>query len=286
MKTLMDAYLLSLKMSFGQFLYTEMAKDDIYFTTLIFIIFMIIFKILLYNMFIAIISAHYYQFQRTEKEDSEGSGNDDNLLQLIISILRSKLKEYNDANQEKDQPQEAAEDKSKDKHVKKKKPKVKYDMKYYEKLFFRYVEKLFKIVDFAEPEEDQDEIEERNREINEHQRAMIMKVYDPDILDQRTVNRGLYPYIKNINIAKQGEKALRQHFKEKEQIESQQAALQTGAVGAAQLVNANLWLRVLEERLQKISGFSLSLYDFQNHETVYSSLLEDFTLDDLTVIQK
>lgn len=75
-------------------------------------------------------------------------------------------------------------------------------MKYYEKLFFRYVEKLFKIVDFAEPEEDQDEIEERKREIQDHQRAMIMKVYDPDILDQRTVNRGLIPFIKNINIAK------------------------------------------------------------------------------------
>lgn len=54
---------------------------------------------------------------------------------------------------------------------------------------------------------------------------MIMKVYDPDILDQRTVNRGLIPYIKNINIAKQGEKALKLHFKEKEQMESQQAAL-------------------------------------------------------------
>lgn len=56
-------------------------------------------------------------------EDAEGSGDDDNLLQLIISILRSKLKEYNDANQEKDQPQEAPEDKAKDKHgSKKKKP--------------------------------------------------------------------------------------------------------------------------------------------------------------------
>ena len=62
MKTLRDAYLLSLKMSLGQFLYTDMAKDDIYFTTLIFIIFVVIFKILLANMFIAIISAHYYQF--------------------------------------------------------------------------------------------------------------------------------------------------------------------------------------------------------------------------------
>ena len=77
-----------------------------------------------------------------------------------------------------------------------------YNLKYFEKLFFHYVEKLFNIVDFREPEEDQDEIEERDKEIKEHQRAMVMKVYDPDILDQKTVNRGLIPYIKNINIAK------------------------------------------------------------------------------------
>jgi len=62
--------------------------------------------------------------------------------------------------------------------------------------------------------------------------------------------------------------------------------MQKTQFSATDLVNSNLWLQILEERLQKISGQSLSLYDFQNQDTVYSSLLEEFTLDDLTVIQK
>ena len=62
--------------------------------------------------------------------------------------------------------------------------------------------------------------------------------------------------------------------------------MQKTQFAATDLVNANLWLQILEERLQKISSQSLSLFDFQNQDTVYSSLLEEFTLDDLTVLQQ
>ena len=62
--------------------------------------------------------------------------------------------------------------------------------------------------------------------------------------------------------------------------------MQKTQFAATDLVNANLWLQILEERLQKLSSQSLSLFDFQNQDTVYSSLLEEFTLDDLTVLQQ
>jgi len=38
----------------------------------IYVLFMILYRILLFNMFIAIISAHYFQYHRDDEEESTG----------------------------------------------------------------------------------------------------------------------------------------------------------------------------------------------------------------------
>ena len=53
-----------------------------------------------------------------------------------------------------------------------------------------------------------------------------------------------------------------------------------------QLVDSNIWLEMLEDRLQMFSKFSLSLYDFQNHETVFNCLLLEYDPKVLHVPQK
>ena len=50
---------------------------------------MVIYRLLLSNMFIAIISAHYFQLQREAAEDDNGV--DAGFVQLVLSILRNKL---------------------------------------------------------------------------------------------------------------------------------------------------------------------------------------------------
>ena len=52
-------------------------------------LFMVIYRLLLSNMFIAIISAHYFELQREAAEDDNGA--DAGFVQLVLSILRNRL---------------------------------------------------------------------------------------------------------------------------------------------------------------------------------------------------
>jgi len=62
LSTVPSSYGATIKMSFNEFLFDEMVEIDERFTLAIFIVFMFFFKILLSNMFIAIFSAHYFQY--------------------------------------------------------------------------------------------------------------------------------------------------------------------------------------------------------------------------------
>lgn len=76
------------------FPYEEMVLINREFTTVIFLVFMMIFKILLYNMFIAIISAHYFEYQREQvsSSDEEEAG----IIDLVITIVRNKMSSKDD----------------------------------------------------------------------------------------------------------------------------------------------------------------------------------------------
>ena len=89
--TLAASLLTSLRMSMGEFLYEEMVVVSENFTSPVYILFKVIFSILLQNMFIAIISAHYFQHQREVAEDKVTDSVSTFLL--VLSILRNKLKE-------------------------------------------------------------------------------------------------------------------------------------------------------------------------------------------------
>jgi hypothetical protein len=89
------------QMSVNQFKFDEMAKVDYSFTVSTFILFQVTYRVLLSNMFIAIISAHYFQFQRESKEDAQGE-EEVNAFQLVLSIVRNKLRqEQIDAEEDK-----------------------------------------------------------------------------------------------------------------------------------------------------------------------------------------
>lgn len=131
-------------------------------------------------------------------------------------------------------------------------------------------------------DDDHDELSERREEIARHKHAMANKYEEPDILDYDVSgNKGLKPFIQTLRIAKQGKEALAQFQKNKES-----AALAKNEYAPSDLVNSNVWLQALEERLQRLSNYRLSLYDFQNHETVYSALLEEYNSQHLTIMQK
>lgn len=131
-------------------------------------------------------------------------------------------------------------------------------------------------------DDDHDELSERREEIKRHKHAMANKYEEPDILDYDVSgNKGLKPFIQTLRIAKQGKEALSQFQKNKES-----AALAKNEYAPSDLVNSNVWLQALEERLQRLSNYRLSLYDFQNHETVYSALLEEYNSQHLTIMQK
>lgn len=83
------AYLSAFKMSANEFQYDAMEAVDSTATPTMFIVFMVIYRLLLSNMFIAIISAHYFQLQREAAEDDNGA--DAGFVQLVLSILRNKL---------------------------------------------------------------------------------------------------------------------------------------------------------------------------------------------------
>jgi len=131
-------------------------------------------------------------------------------------------------------------------------------------------------------DDDHDELSERREEIKRHKHAMANKYEEPDILDYDVSgNKGLKPFIQTLRIAKQGKEALSQFQKNKES-----AALAKNEYAPSDLVNSNVWLQAPEERLQRLSNYRLSLYDFQNHETVYSALLEEYNSQHLTIMQK
>ena len=131
-------------------------------------------------------------------------------------------------------------------------------------------------------DDEHDELSERREEIKRHKHAMANKYEEPDILDYDVSgNKGLKPFIQTLRIAKQGKEALSQFQKNKES-----AALAKNEYAPSDLVNSNVWLQALEERLQRLSNYRLSLYDFQNHETVYSALLEEYNSQHLTIMQK
>ena len=99
LSTVPASYSATIKMSFNEFLFDEMVRVDEQFTLAIFIVFMFFFKILLSNMFIAIFSAHYFQYQRDAAED--GDQDEAGILELVLGIVRNKLKsEEQEANAE------------------------------------------------------------------------------------------------------------------------------------------------------------------------------------------
>ena len=61
-------------------------------------------------------------------------------------------------------------------------------------------------------------------------------------------------------------------------------AMNLNSFEAADLVNSNLWLQILEDRLSRVTNYRLSLYDFQNHETIFSDKMDVINLEDLCVI--
>jgi len=61
-KQISYSFLNSFKMSVNEFAFDEMYNVDSSFTVPIFMVFMVTYRILLQNMFIAIISAHYFQY--------------------------------------------------------------------------------------------------------------------------------------------------------------------------------------------------------------------------------
>ena len=91
LRAVSTSLLSTLKMSMNEFNFDEMSKADSILTITFFIIFITIFKVLLGNMFIAIISAHYFQFQREAAEDGNGE-EDAAFFGLILSIIRNNLK--------------------------------------------------------------------------------------------------------------------------------------------------------------------------------------------------
>ena len=62
LSTVPSSYSATIKMSFNEFLFDEMVRIDERFTLVMFMVFTFFFKILLSNMFIAIFSAHYFQY--------------------------------------------------------------------------------------------------------------------------------------------------------------------------------------------------------------------------------
>lgn len=86
------SYFQTFKMSVGSFLFDEMSEVDSSLTVTYFVVFQIIYRILLTNMFIAIVSAHYFQYQRESEEDAQGE-EELNAFQLVLSIVRNKLRQ-------------------------------------------------------------------------------------------------------------------------------------------------------------------------------------------------
>ena len=85
--TFSKAYLATASSSLGDINFDLVSDESV---IVIFIIFNFIYRILLANMFIAIISAHYFQFQRESEEDS--AGEEENIDKLILGIVRSELR--------------------------------------------------------------------------------------------------------------------------------------------------------------------------------------------------
>ena len=114
LRAVSTSLLSTLKMSMNEFNFDEMSQADHVLTIIFFIIFITIFKVLLGNMFIAIISAHYFQFQREAAEDGNGE-EDAGFFGLILSIIRNNLK-TSEEDDDEESPEGAGAKDSKKKH--------------------------------------------------------------------------------------------------------------------------------------------------------------------------
>ena len=113
LSTVPSSYSATIKMSFNEFLFDEMVRIDERFTLVMFMVFTFFFKILLSNMFIAIFSAHYFQYQRDAAED--GEQDEAGIVELVAGIIRNKLKteekegKVEEAKEEREARREAPE---------------------------------------------------------------------------------------------------------------------------------------------------------------------------------
>ena len=111
-------------------------------------------------MFIAIVAAHYFQFQREGSED--GSGDEDaGFFGLVLSIIRNNLKTDDDEDEE----DEGAGGKAA-----KKKPQVGLLRRISNELISYF--KKIDVLAGAPDEEDADERVERHEETERHRRAI------------------------------------------------------------------------------------------------------------------
>jgi hypothetical protein len=129
--------------------------------------------------------------------------------------------------------------------------------------------------------EDGADKQERDEEQERQRMAILAKYNQPDILEYKTRNKGLRPYIHSLNVAKMGPEALMEYHKNLVDQDSARKQIEP-----EQLVDSNIWLEVLEERIQMFSKYNLSLYDYQNHEIVYSPLLQEYDPKTLHILQK
>ena len=104
-------------------------------------------------MFIAIISAHYFQFQREAAEDSHGE-EDANFFDLIFSIIRSKIKQEQQ-NDAEDIPDDDAQGGGESKKQKKKK-----ELGYIKAIKLQLI-KYFLKIDILDIMPDEEDAEER-----------------------------------------------------------------------------------------------------------------------------
>ena len=204
------AYLSAFKMSANEFQYDAMEAVDSAATPTMFIVFMVIYRLLLSNMFIAIISAHYFQLQREAAEDDNGV--DAGFVQLVLSILRSKLqKEEKQTEEEKGKEGEEADKAGKSDAKKEKKDGVVPGKekaggewrKQIDAVYDKFRARVISAVRSADThllggaaDDEPDERLERQEEIKRHKRAMTNKYEEPDILDYDVAgNKGLKPFI-------------------------------------------------------------------------------------------
>ena len=66
-------------------------------------------------------------------------------------------------------------------------------------------------------EADDEDIKERNEEMDRQMKAIGNIYNQPDILDYKTKNKGLLPYLNALNVAKMGPEALMEYHRQQEE---------------------------------------------------------------------